>query len=758
MSEVVVTRYELDIADAEKNLEKIVKGMGALDKSTDAAEGGLKDLSGEIGSAADKVTLLEKATKKGASALTDVEAAAGTLGKELGGVAKNAVGLTGSFGRVATAAISLGRAMIVALGPVGIIITAVVAAFVGLVKIFAGTQEGADRLNRILEPLKAGLAATFGLLQTISKVAVDTLRLLFNIATFNFSGAADAFDDLKESATGAVDAVANFGNTLSNALETGARLAKIKEDLADIAIEIAKNEGRINREFQEQLQIANNVNASAEEREAAAREAIRLQEELTAFRLQELDLLIEQLELKQSLNDTTKEELLELVKLQSQREQIVADQLQATRRVNNTINAIQKQAADKAIAEAKRRADEEKKRIEEIGQAEVSLAKLKDDIANRSLERSLDEFGRRALAAELGAERERKAAEQLFDKLAQLNAGNKGELERIEQERSAALLAIRQELNAKLDDIEQKRIDDDEKKRVEELDKVRQVLTAEDVLRREAIDKEFDLLVSAAERRITNEEELTETLVALQKERQRRLDEVLSDADVADIERQQKEEELLQKKLDVYQNSANQIESVVEGLAAGSIKSAEDVGKALIGIALEAAEKQALIAAFQAFAVETGQKGLAGIATGLAITAIIKAAFGVLRSQIAGSFYEGGIVGKDGGTKMHNGRDGYLIRAHQGEHIMPTDKTKKYLPYLEMMRDGQFEKFLNTTAQLNSYGTRATSTTAAPGFNDRRIVGALSGISNAREQRKQTELLALVASGLRRGTNARYTA
>jgi len=34
----------------------------------------------------------------------------------------------------------------------------------------------------------------------------------------------------------------------------------------------------------------------------------------------------------------------------------------------------------------------------------------------------------------------------------------------------------------------------------------------------------------------------------------------------------------------------------------------------------------------------------------------------------------------------------------------------------------------------------------------------LSGISNAREQRKQTELLALVASGLRRGTNARYTA
>jgi hypothetical protein len=758
MSEVVVTRYELDIADAEKNLEKIVKGMGALDKSTDAAEGGLKDLSGEIGSAADKVTLLEKATKKGASALTDVEAAAGTLGKELGGVVKNAVGLTGSFGKVATAAISLGRAMIVALGPVGIIITAVVAAFAGLVKIFAGTQEGADRLNRILEPLKAGLAATFGLLQTISKVAVDTLRLLFNIATFNFSGAADAFDDLKESATGAVDAVANFGNTLSNALETGARLAKIKEDLADIAIEIAKNEGRINREFQEQLQIANNVNASAEEREAAAREAIRLQEELTAFRLQELDLLIEQLELKQSLNDTTKEELLELVKLQSQREQIVADQLQATRRVNNTINAIQKQAADKAIAEAKRRADEEKKRLEEIGQAEVSLAKLKDDIANRSLERSLDEFGRRALAAERGAEQERKAAEQLFDKLAQLNAGNKGELERIEQERSAALLAIRRELNAKLDDIEQKRIDDDEKKRVEELDKVRQVLTAEDVLRREAIDKEFDLLVSAAERRITNEEELTETLVALQKERQRRLDEVLSDADVADIERQQKEEELLQKKLDVYQNSANQIESVVEGLAAGSIKSAEDVGKALIGIALEAAEKQALIAAFQAFAVETGQKGLAGIATGLAITAIIKAAFGVLRSQIAGSFYEGGIVGKDGGTKMHNGRDGYLIRAHQGEHIMPTDKTKKYLPYLEMMRDGQFEKFLNTTAQLNSYGTRATSTTAAPGFNDRRIVGALSGISNAREQRKQTELLALVASGLRRGTNARYTA
>jgi len=45
-----------------------------------------------------------------------------------------------------------------------------------------------------------------------------------------------------------------------------------------------------------------------------------------------------------------------------------------------------------------------------------------------------------------------------------------------------------------------------------------------------------------------------------------------------------------------------------------------------------------------------------------------------------------------------------------------------------------------------------------PAFNDRRLVGALGTVGSLTEQRKQTALLAMVAQGLNRGRNARYTA
>ena len=766
MAEVVVTQFQLDISQYEANLAKATKGMEGFDKSTDAAEDGTKELGTELGSASDKLKTLDATTKQTGKSLKDFEKESTGVGAAMKGVGNELNKLFPAVGRVASSVKVLGLAIKTALGPIGLIVAGVVAAFAGLVKIFAGTQEGADKLNRILEPLKAGLAATFGLLQTISRVAVDTLRVLANVATFNFSGAKEAFDDLKGSASEAGSAIVGFGSTLAEAAAKGARIQAIKEELADLAITIAQNEGRINREFQEQVQLAQNVNATNEEREAAAREAIRLQEEMTALRLRELDLQIEQLTIQQSLNDTSKEEKLQLAQLVAARDQALADQLSSTRRVQNTLNTIQKQAAEKAIAEAKRRRDEEVKRLEEIATAEQSLADIKEGLSTRALERSLDQYGRSALAAEQGTEREIKAAKALFDRLAQLSAGNKAETARIEQELAAVILALRQDLDAKLDDLQQKRIDEDEKKKDIELGKIREALTAEDVLRRDAIDKEFDLLVSSAERRITDEEELTETLVALQIERQRRLGEVISEAQQAEIDAQQAETERLQaiqeERLAILESAGDQVGDVVEGVANNSIKTAQEASKAILSIALDTAEKQALVAVANATtgsissqqSIATG--GVAGIAQAAILSALIRGAFALLKSQLAGSFYEGGIVGKDGGTKVHSGRDGYLIRAHQGEHIMPTDKTNKYLPYLEAMRHGNFEDMIRTTAQLNSFSP--PSLTQVPSFNDRRLVGAMGGVGSIEEQRKQTELLAALNRQLSQRPSKRYYA
>jgi hypothetical protein len=210
------------------------------------------------------------------------------------------------------------------------------------------------------------------------------------------------------------------------------------------------------------------------------------------------------------------------------------------------------------------------------------------------------------------------------------------------------------------------------------------------------------------------------------------------------------------------QSAADQASDVVADVADGSIETAEEASKALLKIALDTAEKQALIAVANATtgSLATPQSiasgGTLGLAQAAVLSALIKGAFALLKSQLAGSFYDGGIVGKDGGTKYKNGRDGYLVRAHEGEHIMPTAATRKYLPYLEAMRNGTFEKMLNTTAQLSAFSP--STSTAVPSFSDRRLVGALGTVGSLAEQRKQTALLAMVAQGLNRGRNARYTA
>jgi uncharacterized phage infection (PIP) family protein YhgE len=97
MSEVVVTRYELDIADAEKNLEKIVKGMGALDKSTDAAEEGTKGLTGELGSASQKLKVLDTTSKQAAKGLKTFEKESKGVGAAMKGVGQE---LNAAFARM----------------------------------------------------------------------------------------------------------------------------------------------------------------------------------------------------------------------------------------------------------------------------------------------------------------------------------------------------------------------------------------------------------------------------------------------------------------------------------------------------------------------------------------------------------------------------------------------------------------------------------------------------------------------------------
>ena len=154
-------------------------------------------------------------------------------------------------------------------------------------------------------------------------------------------------------------------------------MAAIKKELALWAIKQAEQEGKLNRAYEEQRVILEDVNElDINKRIEAGKEAIRIAGDIKQLKLEELDLLIEEAALKNKQNDTDDEAKLEYAKLVSQREQEEADFLKGTTEVRNKVNAMNaaqeaervKAAADAAAAKKKeagycRSAEKKRRRI-----------------------------------------------------------------------------------------------------------------------------------------------------------------------------------------------------------------------------------------------------------------------------------------------------------------------------------------------------------------------------------------------------------
>jgi ADP-ribose pyrophosphatase YjhB (NUDIX family) len=733
MAEVVVTQFQLDISQYEANLVKATKGMEGYDKATNEADAGTKELEGELGSASQKFKVLDGATKQASKGMKEVGKDAGAAGSAIGMVKDKVNEAVPALGRVGGAVKALGLIFKSAFGPIVLLVGLVVGAIVGLGKAFLSTERGADALQKVTTIVTTVLDRLLGIAQRVSFVLVDAFKN-------PKQAVADLWEAIKQNLVtrldGLVDQFKAFGEVVAGVFtldfdRVKAGVLDFGESTVQAITGVDDAIGKAGRAFER----------FGAEIASAAKEGDRIfeiGEELEA-------LAIRRAKEEARLNRT------------------ISEQLAIARDVNATSDA-RKAAAEQAIAAQNQLAGLSLKEnallIERIKlqqkqsdvgfEGQLELAKL--TAAQDQIEADRLDAGRRARAIIAGVDAENAAAEiERQKKLAEADA-----------ERQKLRIETQQEVNDRLDELRQERelaglsetdraIEEAKIQAAKEVETAGALYDNLEKLAAGNAQQIVDIRAQQAENIALIEQGLVEKITAIQAE----ADQTQTEKQKADAEKLKEEEA---QRLAIVQDAATQVEGVLTGLADGSIKTAEDTSKALLGIALEAAEKQALIAAFNALGIEAGTKGVAGIATGLLIGALIKSAFAALRSQLAGSFYEGGIVGKDGGTKMHSGRDGYIANVHKGEMIMPTDKTNRYLPYLEMMRDGKFEKFLNTTAQLNGYSAKATTSTATPSFNDRRLVGTMAGVGSLREQRKQTELLAMVAQGLNRGRNARYTA
>jgi hypothetical protein len=490
-----------------------------------------------------------------------------------------------------------------------------------------------------------------------------------------------------------------FGAEISKAADTGLRIEKLKEQLEDLALVQAKREGELNRTIAEQLDIARDVNSTNQERKAAAEAAIQAQNELASLAAQQNKLEVERLTLQQSLNDTSIEGQIELAKLKAQGDQIEAERLNANRRAQAIVRGIDKASADAAVANAQRVAEARTKAEEEASEA-----------AAREAERR-----------------------------AQIQGGANEQLTKIRQERELAALTEAERQDLLVREAARK-----------ELEITRKLFN--DLL---SITDQADLpsvRAQQAEAILGIETQLAEDLAEL------RAAQVVEDTTAQEEETARLQEQLAQR-VSLIQDTGNAVAGILGDAASQNENIAKNASRALLDIAFRLLEQQALVATGQAQILSLAQPdavatfGAAGVIRAAIIAALIRAALSGVRGAITGGFHDGGLVGRDGGTKMHGGRDGFLTRVERGEYVMPTNKTAQYMPYLEAMRDGTFERLYSLRMPTSN-----DSSTHTPKWSDRGIVSALGGVGSMSEQRKQTVLLSQVASALNRGHNKRYLA
>ncbi len=207
---------------------------------------------------------------------------------------------------------------------------ALVIAFGSLVTFLATTQRGMDAVTTVTRPLSVIFQRLLGVVQDFGGFIFDklapALRWLKNV--------------MKD--IGLLDGE----GFLSESLEQGRKLDELTKKIRDTEIELTKNRGRLNREFQEQKRIAADTSKDENERLEAAQRAREAFQELTKQENELTDLRIKKMMLEHSFNDTSKADEKELAQLIAQRE----DQLARQEKRLQSIDALENSASSARIA------------------------------------------------------------------------------------------------------------------------------------------------------------------------------------------------------------------------------------------------------------------------------------------------------------------------------------------------------------------------------------------------------------------------
>lgn len=452
-------------------------------------------------------------------------------------------------------------------------IGALVVVLGSLIAYFTSTQEGIDKVNKVLTPLKVVFQTLIGVVQNFGKYLLEAIthpkQMLIDLLDFlkgqfmnRLTGMIDVFKGIGKIITGDIkegikqvgeaaaqtvtgvenvvgkvkDAGKAMSDTIDEAVKRGQRIEEISVKLASSEADFVKQSEALKLEFEEQNQIARDTSNTLKEREIAAKKSIELQKELNKLVTDRKNLEVEIIELKQQSNDTSDKERTELEEKRAEINKAKSEQIHSEIAQTKLLNNIHKAANDQANAQAKEAADKARAHLEE--QLKWQKEAVEEYVkTNSAVAQSLQE----RLAIEEKGMQDRLA---LLDKEKTNGLIKKNEYEKQKREIEEAYLKTRVELSIEAVKKEAEQYEAQNKTKIESETHLTAELITQEQARQdaiyqkkvEALEKEKQLKQEARDWDYNAEEEYQSQLQTLQEEHDTQRRELKKQADEQDKE------------------------------------------------------------------------------------------------------------------------------------------------------------------------------------------------------------------------------
>lgn len=431
---------------------------------------------------------------------------------------------------------SLKTALLANITPLNLLKGAIISTGIGALLVVVGsliayltsTQEGIDKVNRVMEPMRAIVQRLIGVLQILGgeifkglaegvknprqafQDFVDFIKNQFlnrinsigvafegvnKILSGDITGGLKSLGDaMIQATTGVTDGTDKIkkgfeevSEFIGDAVDEGARLAEMNIDIEKTENALIVTRAKLNVEYNKQKEIAQDLSKSEEERIIAARKARDAQDQLLNAEQNLLDKKIERKELENSLNDTSREdeaELLQLVAERTEFEATAAKKRASARSLENTAMKTAQAERDKLRQEEQKKEEEHQKEmqrlIDQYNQAKLDAQKAFEDLQIELMEEG---EAKRIEKLNLDFEREMEA----------LEAKKQLVLENVaitEEERDALLLQYEEERKLR----EELKAEEEEEIRLEErearIERDLQELDEEEAIKAELLEQQ----------------------------------------------------------------------------------------------------------------------------------------------------------------------------------------------------------------------------------------------------------------------------